>query len=104
ETLRVQVYCRTRYSMPSVQLQGNVSLHAAMNPANYDPIGSHPERRTQDRAAVDVPIPFDARWSRLEADEVRLRQPELCGIFDGHDSLGLTDGERERVERGRLPA
>src|SRR5438552_18386281 len=100
----IRVRGRERPTMPGVHGLEHVERLAATNLANDDPIGSHPERRTQERADVDGPSPFDARWSRLEADEVRLRQPELCSIFDGHDSLGLTHGERERVERARPPA
>ena len=70
----VRVRGRERSAVAGVHRLEHVERLAAADLADDDAIGPHPKRGPQQRAHVDGTRPLDARRSRLERDDVRLRQ------------------------------
>ena len=99
----VRVRGRERPTVSGVHRLEHVEGFAAADLAHDDPVRPHAQRGPQQSAHVDRAGTLDARRPCLERDDVRLRQPELGGVFDRHDALAFSEGVSERVEGRRLP-
>ena len=88
--------------MAGVHRLEHVERLAAAHLADDDPVGAHPQGVAHERAQRHLAPALDVRRPALEPDDVRLRQPQLGGVLDGHDPLGRVDEAGERVQQRRL--
>ena len=69
------------HGLEHIQSLGSAAL------ADDDAVGSHAQRIFYKVAGCDRVAAFCICNLRLAADDMRLLQFELCGIFDGNDTL-----------------
>ncbi len=67
-----------------------------------DPVGPHPEGVHHQESLGDLPGPLHVGRPRLQADHVRLAEPQLGRVLHRHDPLRRRDEARQDVEERRL--
>ena len=93
---------RQRTVVPRIARLQHVERFATPNLADDEPIRSHSQRGAHEIAHAHGTRALRVRRARFQADDVRLLQPQLRGLFDRHDPLGRIEGARQRVATRRL--
>ena len=84
------------------RLQHVESLRAA-NLADDDAVGPHAQRVPHKLADRDLSLALDVLWPCFEPQHMPLVKPQLGGVLDRDDSVGVRNRGRQRIQERRLP-
>ncbi len=76
-----------------------------LSPSNLthdDPVRSHSKGIPHELADGHLALALDVRGTRFQRDDVRLGQPELRSILDGHQSFLVRDARGQDTKQRRL--
>jgi hypothetical protein len=82
----------------------HVERLTAADLADDDPIRAHPKRVADEMTDRDLPTSLHVRRTGFQRDHVRLREPELGGVFDRDQALLVGDETRQHAEECGLAA
>jgi hypothetical protein len=100
---RVGMCGRQRAVVPGVHRLKHVERLAAANLADNDPIRTHAQGVADEVADGDRASTLHVGRSSLEAEHVRLGQPQLGGVLDRDDPFIVRDERRQDAEKRGLP-